>query len=61
MSPGGDPAPGGPAGPQSGRGTKKRLRGPEEPGVQQGHRQQQGGPEELWRGPGPAASPEEDD
>lgn len=61
VSPGRDPAPGGPAGPQGGRGPEERLRGPEEPGVRQGHRQQQGGAEELRRRARPAAPPQEDD
>lgn len=60
MSPRRDPAPGGPAGSQGGRGPEERLRGPEEPGVRQGHRQQQGGAEELWRRARPAAPPQED-
>ena len=59
VSPGGDPAPGGPTGSQGGRGSEERLRGPEEPGVRQGHRQQQGGAEELRRCARLAAPPQE--
>lgn len=59
MSPGRDPAPGGPSGSQADRGSEERLRGPEEPGVRQGHRQQQGGAEELRRRAGAAAPPQE--
>lgn len=58
VSPGRDPAPGGPAGSQGGRGSEERLWGSEEPGVREGHRQQQGGTEELRRRASSAAPPQ---
>lgn len=59
VSPGWDPAPGRPARSQGLRGSEERLRGPEEPGLRQGHGQQQGCAEELRRRAGPATPPQE--